>query len=82
MGKFVKRRKVFPPDAYMVVAGIIRLIDDKAIRKKMADHFATEFNRRSAAFDPITWNRWTGGTPAPNSAYTSNGPPPRPQVQP
>lgn len=54
--------------AYYIVGQIICKIPDEIVRKTVADHFATEFNRRSTAFDPYLWHRLTGGTPAPNSA--------------
>jgi hypothetical protein len=53
---------------YRIIAGIVRSIPDEATRKACADHFATEFNRRSTVFDPYTWGRLTGGKVAPNSA--------------
>jgi hypothetical protein len=53
---------------YRIVAMIIRSIPDEATRKAAADHFATEFNRRSKVFDPYEWQRQTGGKVAPNSA--------------
>lgn len=55
-------------DHYRLVAMIINEIPGSALRKAMADHFATAFNRRSVSFDPMQWNRATGGTPAANSA--------------
>lgn len=66
-----KRQHAMPTSAYFVVADIIRRIDDPALRQQMADHFATEFNRRSTAFDPYTWGRATGGKVAANSARMS-----------
>ncbi len=54
--------------AYEVVAGIIRSIEDNNLRQKVADHFSTEFNKRSKSFDPAMWEQATGGRPAPNSA--------------
>jgi hypothetical protein len=53
---------------YQIVAKIINSIPDAAMRQTVADHFATEFNRRSTVFDPYTWGRLTGGKVAPNSA--------------
>ena len=53
---------------YIVVAEIINNIEDEAFRKQVADHFATEFNKRSKAFDPARWYSMTGGVPAANSA--------------
>ena len=53
---------------YLIVGGIIRSIPDERVRKFVADHFATEFNRRSKVFDPMQWERLTGGKVAPNSA--------------
>jgi hypothetical protein len=63
------RSAIITAGIYQVIADIVRRIPDEATRKLVADHFATEFNRRSASFDPYTWGRWTGGRPAPNSAY-------------
>lgn len=57
---------------YLLVGDIIRRISDPALRKAVADHFATEFNRRSTKFDPLSWSSMTGGTPAPNSARGGN----------
>lgn len=56
-------------EVYRVIAGVVQRLPDPAMRKTVADHFATEFNRRSAAFDPLQWERLTGGRPAPNSAH-------------
>ena len=56
---------------YLLIADIIRKIEDPATRMVVADHFGTEFNRRSMSFDPMTWNRTTGGKVAPNSARGS-----------
>lgn len=63
-----KPRTVMSQGQYLIVADVIRKILDPAIRQQMADHFATEFNKRSAAFDPVQWGRSTGGKVAPNSA--------------
>lgn len=65
----LRRRKIakMGTDAYLVVADIIRKLPE-ADRQAVADHFATEFNRRSTSFDPVQWERATGGRPAPNSA--------------
>jgi hypothetical protein len=67
------RRKKFgmPAAGYFVIAAIINKIEPPDLRKQVADHFATEFNKRSASFDAYQWNRATGGTPAPNSAKMS-----------
>ena len=66
---FRKRPKVISADAYQIVGGIVRAMPDGPLtRQDIANHFATEFNRRSRAFDPIQWERLTGGRPAPNSA--------------
>ena len=54
--------------AYYIVGAIIRKIEDPKLRQTVADHFATEFNRRSASFSPFDWERITGGKVAPNSA--------------
>jgi len=53
---------------YFLIADIIRKIPDPVMRKTVADHFGTEFNRRSKVFDPYTWERISGGKVAPNSA--------------
>lgn len=53
---------------YQLVGHLIRTIPDEAARKAAADHFATEFNKRSTVFDPYAWERLTGGKVAPNSA--------------
>lgn len=60
------RRK--PRSMYDSVATIINTIEDDAFRQRVADHFGTEFNRRSEAFDPAHWARRTGGRVAANSA--------------
>lgn len=67
----VKKRNAMPAGAYFIVADIIRKFPDPAIRQQMADHFATEFNKRSQYFDPYEWARATGGKVAPNSARMS-----------
>lgn len=54
---------------YLLIADIIRKIVDPAVRQTCADHFGTEFNRRSPVFDPYTWEKSTGGRVAANSAY-------------
>lgn len=59
---------IFTTGIYRVIAGMINSLPAEC-RQTVADHFATEFNRRSAKFDPIQWNRLTGGRPAPNSAH-------------
>lgn len=65
----IRRRKhAMTTGAYFVVADVIKKIPDATARKAMADHFATEFNRRSPSFSPYDWERATGGRPAPNSA--------------
>lgn len=56
--------------AYRVVAEMVRALPPFC-RQAVADHFATEFNRRSPSFDPVQWERATGGKPAPNSAKMS-----------
>jgi hypothetical protein len=68
----IKRKRFGMPAAgYFVIASIINKIEDAEVRKQVADHFATEFNKRSSSFDAYTWNRATGGQPAPNSAKMS-----------
>lgn len=52
----------------MTVAEIIRKIPDRNTRLIVANHFSTEFNRRSKAFDPNAWYLQTGGLPDPDSA--------------
>jgi hypothetical protein len=69
VSKFVKRQKIMTTGMYQVIGGIINAMSDTALRKAAADHFATEFNKRSGSFDPYFWNRLTGGRPAPNSAF-------------
>lgn len=64
----IRKRFGMPSNGYYLVADIIRKMPDATIRKQVADHFATEFNKRSKSFDPYQWNKATGGTPAPNSA--------------
>jgi len=65
----LRRKKHFmTTGAYFVVASVIQKIADADQRKAMADHFATEFNRRSPSFDPYEWERATGGKVAANSA--------------
>ena len=57
------------PGAYHIVASIIATLPvDIAMRLTVADHFATEFNKRSQYFDPLHWERVTGGKVAANSA--------------
>jgi hypothetical protein len=56
---------------YLLIGNIISTIPDPAARKIAADHFATEFNKRSFAFDPYQWEKKTGGKPAPNSARSN-----------
>lgn len=63
-----RQRFVMSPKGYFYVADIIRKIADPVLRQTVADHFATEFNRRSASFDPYQWERASGGKVAPNSA--------------
>lgn len=63
-----RRRFGMPANGYHLVAEIIRRIDDPAIKQKVADHFGTEFNKRSTSFDPYQWEKATGGKVAPNSA--------------
>jgi len=48
-------------DAYGIVAEIINKLEDGGLRKMVADHFATEFNKRSRSFEPSVWERMTGG---------------------
>lgn len=57
-----------PRSIYDSVATIINTIEDPAFRQRVANHFGTEFNRRSEAFDPAQWARRTGGRVAANSA--------------
>lgn len=69
MPRFGYHKKNFmTAGSYFVVAAVIRKISDPTIRKNMADHFATEFNRRSKSFDPYEWEKATGGKPSANSA--------------
>ena len=63
-----QRKRIMNAGAYEIVAGIINKIEDEELRLKIADHFSTEFNRRSQVFDPAQWEKRTGGRPAPNSA--------------
>lgn len=57
-----KRRRAFMTAAsYDVVAGVILEIEDPDLRKRMADHFATAFHRRSRSFDAYQWEKRTGG---------------------
>jgi hypothetical protein len=75
MPPFPKRRPVmFTMAHYRTLAGMIRTIEDPGVRQAIADHLATEFNKRSPAFDPVQWGKDTGGKPAPNSARMSGGP--------
>ena len=67
------RRAAMTGGAYLVVADVIRKIADPTLRQTVADHFATEFNRRSVAFDPYQWEKATGGKCAANSACASSG---------
>lgn len=53
---------------YLLIGTIINGLPDQ-IRATVADHFATEFNKRSPSFDPMAWERKTGGRPAPGSAH-------------
>lgn len=54
------RRIAMNGAAYEITAGIVRTLPEE-IRQAVADHFATEFNRRSASFDPYQWEWRTGG---------------------
>lgn len=63
-----KRAATMTGESYRIIAGIILAIKDPVLRQQMADHFGTEFNKRSARFDPYAWGRMTGGKVAPNSA--------------
>lgn len=67
------RRAIMTGPIYQLVGHIVRTIPDEAARKIAADHFATEFNKRSPRFDPMTWERVTGGKPAPDSAFGGKG---------
>lgn len=63
--------------AYEIVAGIVRSLPDGPLtRQDVANHFATEFNKRSASFDPYSWGQRTGGKVAPNSANMGGHKPP------
>lgn len=63
-----KKRFGMSSAGYFVIAHIINKIEPPEMRKLVADHFATEFNKRSTSFDAYTWNRVTGGQAAANSA--------------
>jgi hypothetical protein len=65
---FQKKKFGMPADGYRLVAAIIRKLPDD-LKKPVADHFATEFNMRSASFDAYQWGQATGGKPAPDSAW-------------
>lgn len=65
---FQKKKFGMPADGYRLVAAIIRKLPDD-LKKPVADHFATEFNTRSASFDAFQWGQATGGKPAPDSAW-------------
>jgi hypothetical protein len=69
MTRFTKYRKTMTAPAYEIVGEIISKIVDPTIRQAVANHFGTEFNRRSPSFDPAMWHRKTGGNVAPNSAF-------------
>lgn len=62
------RRTALSAAHYQLIGDIIRRVEDPALRQQMADHFATEFNRRSKSFDPYQWGRVTGGKVAAGSA--------------
>lgn len=57
----MSRKAAMTGPAYMVVADGIRRIEDAAIRKAVADHFAKYFHGRSQSFDPQNWYQATGG---------------------
>lgn len=68
MGAIVRKKPAsMNTGSYHIVASIIRTLPDE-LKQPVANHFATEFNKRSKSFDPTVWERWTGGKPAPNSA--------------
>lgn len=46
---------------YQIVADVISKIPDEHLRREAADHFATEFRKRSASFDPAAFERFCGG---------------------
>lgn len=56
-----------PAEGYFMVAQIINGLPPD-LKKPVADHFATEFNKRSTMFDPFRWGQHCGGKVAPNSA--------------
>lgn len=66
--KLVRKKNFMTAGNYYVVADVIRKISDPVLRQSTANHFATEFNRRSPSFDPYQWEKATGGKCAPNSA--------------
>lgn len=51
----------FSAGHYQILASAIRQIQDETMRLAVADHFAKFFNDRSNTFDPMAWERSTGG---------------------
>ena len=60
-----RRAAKFSGDHYDVLGNMIKSMTDagftEAEQKRVADHFATEFYKRSRVFDPYQWNKRTGG---------------------
>lgn len=60
----MRRKPSMSAAGYEIVAGIVRTLPDE-LKQPVADHFATEFYKRSKSFDPYIWNKRTGGTVNP-----------------
>ena len=50
------------PGHYKEIAEIINKLPGSELRKEVANHFATEFRKRKTSFDPMYWEKETGGT--------------------
>jgi hypothetical protein len=46
---------------YQIIADVITKIPDELQRREIGDHFATEFRKRFASFDPPSFQRACGG---------------------
>jgi hypothetical protein len=46
---------------YAIIADVIAKVPDEHDRRQVGDHFATEFRKRFASFDPVMFERLCGG---------------------
>lgn len=46
---------------YAIIADVIAKVPDEGERRMVGDHFATEFRKRFASFDPYVFERACGG---------------------